>query len=199
MNTENIKKSLREAQTVLAGFLNNDENIERIARAAQLLSESLKGGGKILSCGNGGSMSDAMHFAEELTGRFREDRAALPAIAISDPTHITCVANDFGFEQVFSRYVEAHGKAGDALLAISTSGNSTNVVKAIEAAHARGMHVVGLTGKDGGRMKELCEVNIHIPWMSYSDRIQEMHIKVIHILIDEIEHRLFHPDYKQTI
>ena len=194
MNTENIKKSLREAQTVLAGFLNNDENIERIAKAAQLLSESLKRGGKILSCGNGGSMSDAMHFAEELTGRFREDRPALPAIAISDPTHITCVANDFGFDQVFSRYVEAHGKTGDSLLAISTSGNSKNVLKAIDAARARGMHVVGLTGKDGGQMKALCDVNIHIPWMQYSDRVQEMHIKVIHILIDEIERCLFHPE-----
>ena len=136
-------------------------------------------------------MSDAMHFAEELTGRFRGDRPALPAMAISDPTHLTCVANDFGFEYVFSRYVEAHGKAGDVLLAISTSGNSENIVKAVDAAHCKGMLVIGLTGKDGGKMKNMCDVNICVPWNGYSDRIQEIHIKVIHILIEQIEAHLF--------
>ena len=145
----------------------------------------------MISCGNGGSMSDAMHFAEELTGRFRGDRPALPAMAISDPTHLTCVANDFGFEYVFSRYVEAHGKAGDVLLAISTSGNSENIVNAVEAAHRKGMLVIGLTGKDGGKMKNRCDVNICVPWNGYSDRIQEIHIKVIHILIEQIELHLF--------
>ena len=127
---DSIKKSFLEAQQVLADFVADEEKLKQVGLAAEILSRVLKNGGKVISCGNGGSMSDAMHFAEELTGRFRGDRPALPAMAISDPTHLTCVANDFGFEYVFSRYVEAHGKAGDVLLAISTSGNSENIVRA---------------------------------------------------------------------
>lgn len=188
---DSIKKSFLEAQQVLADFVADDEKLKQVGVVAEILSRVLKSGGKVISCGNGGSMSDAMHFAEELTGRFRGNRPALPAVAISDPTHLTCVANDFGFDHVFSRYVEAHGKAGDVLLAISTSGNSANVVNAVNAAHERGMVVIGLTGKDGGRMKNLCDVNICVPWNGYSDRIQEMHIKVIHILIEQIELHLF--------
>ena len=178
---DSIKKSFLEAQQVLADFVADEEKLKQVGLAAEILSRVLKNGGKVISCGNGGSMSDAMHFAEELTGRFRGDRPALPAMAISDPTHLTCVANDFGFEYVFSRYVEAHGKAGDVLLAISTSGNSENIVKAVDAAHR----------KDGGKMKNMCDVNICVPWNGYSDRIQEIHIKVIHILIEQIEAHLF--------
>ena len=187
---DSIKKSFLEAQQVLADFVADDEKLKQVGLAAEI-SRILKSGRKVISCGIGGSMSDAMHFAEELTGRFRGDRPALPAVAISDPTHLTCVANDFGFDYVFSRYVEAHGKAGDVLLAISTSGNSANVVNAVNTAHDRGMLVIGLTGKDGGKMKNLCDVNICVPWNGYSDRIQEIHIKIIHILIEQIELHLF--------
>lgn len=189
-NVDNIKKSFEDALHVLSDFMNNEENLGKIDMAASILTDVLRDNGKVLSCGNGGSMSDAMHFAEELTGRFRENRKALPAIAIADPTHLTCTGNDFGFDYIFSRYVEAHGRAGDALLAISTSGNSVNVIKAIESARELGMKVIGLSGKNGGKMKDLCDVNICVPWMGYSDRIQEVHIKVIHILIEEIERRL---------
>ena len=174
---DSIKKSFLEAQQVLADFLEDEEKLKQVGLAAEILSRVLKNGGKVISCGNG--------------GRFRGDRPALPAMAISDPTHLTCVANDFGFEYVFSRYVEAHGKAGDVLLAISTSGNSENIVKAVDAAHRKGMLVIGLTGKDGGKMKNMCDVNICVPWNGYSDRIQEIHIKVIHILIEQIEAHLF--------
>lgn len=184
---DGIKKSFLEAQQVLADFVADEEKLKQVELAAEVLSRVVKNGGKVISCGNGGSMSDAMHFAEELTGRFRENRVALPAMAISDPTHLTCVANDFGFEYVFSRYVEAHGKAGDVLLAISTSGNSANVLNAVEAAHKKGMLVIGLTGKDGGKMKNICDVDICVSWNGYSDRIQEVHIKIIHILIEQIE------------
>lgn len=184
---DGIKKSFLEAQQVLADFVADEEKLKQVELAAEVLSRVMRNGGKVISCGNGGSMSDAMHFAEELTGRFRENRVALPAMAISDPTHLTCVANDFGFEYVFSRYVEAHGKAGDVLLAISTSGNSANVLNAVEAAHKKGMLVIGLTGKDGGKMKNMCDVDICVSWNGYSDRIQEVHIKIIHILIEQIE------------
>ncbi|MCR9010964.1 D-sedoheptulose 7-phosphate isomerase [Gabonibacter chumensis] len=186
-----IEKSFEDARQLLADFVADEENIYRIEKAGEILVGALREGKKALSCGNGGSLCDAMHFAEELTGRFRENRRALPAVAIADPSHLTCVANDFGFEYVFSRYVEAHGVKGDVLLAISTSGNSLNIVKAIEAAREKGMKVIGLTGKDGGKMREMCDVNICIPWNGYSDRIQEIHIKIIHILIEFIENKLF--------
>jgi len=149
--------------------------------------DAMRSGGKVISCGNGGSMCDAMHFAEELTGRYRADRLALPAIAISDPSHLTCVGNDHGYEFVFSRFVEAMGQPGDVLLAISTSGNSPNVVRAAQAAKDGGMMVVGLTGKDGGALAPLCDAEVRVPWDGYADRIQEVHIKCIHALIDHIE------------
>ena len=148
---------------------------------------AMRSGGKVISCGNGGSMCDAMHFAEELTGRYRADRLALPAIAISDPSHLTCVGNDHGYEFVFSRFVEAMGQPGDVLLAISTSGNSPNIVRAAQAAKDGGMMVVGLTGKDGGALAPLCDAEVRVPWDGYADRIQEVHIKCIHALIDHIE------------
>ena len=148
---------------------------------------ALQNGKKIISCGNGGSMSDAMHFAEELSGRYRNDRKALAAVSISDPTHISCVGNDYGYEFIFSRYLEALGNEGDVLLGISTSGNSKNVLNAIEAAKKKGIKIVGLTGKDGGKMDGLCDVEIRAPHSKYADRAQEIHIKCIHSLIDFIE------------
>ena len=185
-----IKNSFGDAVKVLNDFVSNQDNLDKVERAGDLLVEMFREGGKVLSCGNGGSLCDAMHFAEEFTGRFRNDRKALPAIAIADPSHITCIANDYGFDQVFSKYVEAHGKQGDVLLAISTSGNSANVLKAIDAAHERGMKVIGLIGKSGGRMVEKCDISILVPWDKYSDRIQEIHIKIIHILIEYVEYKL---------
>jgi D-sedoheptulose 7-phosphate isomerase len=132
-------------------------------------------------------MCDAMHFAEELSGRYRENRPALAAMSISDPSHMSCVGNDYGYDFVFSRMVEALGQDGDVLVAISTSGNSSNVLKAAEAAKAKGIFVLGLTGKDGGKLAPLCDVEVRVPWNGYADRIQEIHIKVIHSFIDFIE------------
>ncbi len=175
-----------EAAAILQKF-NTEENFQKIAKAGQIMVDAVNNNGKIISCGNGGSMCDAMHFAEELTGRYRNDRPAIPAISISDPSHISCVGNDYGYEFVFSRYVEAVGQKGDVLLAISTSGNSKNVLRAIEVAKEKGMKIVGLTGKDGGKMAELCDVEIRAPHSEYADRAQEIHIKCIHSLIDYIE------------
>jgi D-sedoheptulose 7-phosphate isomerase len=182
-----IRKSLNESLQVLKEFIHEESNIKSIEAAGKIMVSSLKAGGKIISFGNGGSMSDAMHFAEELTGRFRDDRPAISAISISDPAHITCVANDYGFDAIFSRYLEANGKKGDVVLAISTSGNSTNVILACEVARRKGLQVVALTGKTGGKLASLADVEIRVPHAEYSDRIQEIHIKVIHILIEYIE------------
>lgn len=175
-----------EAAEILQKF-NTTENFQKLTDAGKLMVTAIKNKGKIISCGNGGSMCDAMHFAEELTGRYRDDRPALPAISISDPSHISCVANDYGYEFVFSRYLEAVGQKGDVLLAISTSGNSKNVLNAIAVAKEKGMKVVGLTGKDGGKMATVCDVEIRAPHSPYADRAQEIHIKCIHSLIDFIE------------
>lgn len=182
-----IRSELNEAAHVLTAFLRDDKNIAAIEAAAILLAESFKTGGKVLSCGNGGSHCDAMHFAEELTGRYRENRPGYPAIAISDPSHLSCVSNDFGFEFVFSRYVEALGMNGDVLFGLSTSGNSGNILNAIAAAKAKGMKTIVLTGKDGGKMAGLADIEIRVPHFGYADRIQEIHIKIIHILIQLIE------------
>ncbi len=175
-----------EAAEILQKF-NTTENFQKLTDAGKLMVEAIANKGKIISCGNGGSMCDAMHFAEELTGRYRDDRPALPAISISDPSHISCVANDYGYEFVFSRYLEAIGQPGDVLLAISTSGNSKNVLNAITVAKEKGMKVIGLTGKDGGKMAAVCDVEIRAPHSPYADRAQEIHIKCIHSLIDFIE------------
>lgn len=186
-NQQLILEELKEAAKVLEQFFNNEQNLSQIEAAAQLMSDAINNGGKIFSCGNGGSHCDAMHFAEELTGRYRDDRKALPAIAISDPSHISCVSNDFGYDFVFSRYIEGLGKEGDVLLGISTSGNSKNVLRAAEMARQKKMKVVALTGKNGGELADLVDVEIRVPHMGYADRIQEIHIKVIHILIQLIE------------
>ena len=187
---EQARANFEEARRSLDTFLSGEENFNKIAAAAGLMIEAIQKGGKIISCGNGGSMSDAMHFAEELSGRFRDERKALPAVSISDPTHLSCVANDYGYEFVFSRYVEALGREGDVLLAISTSGNSKNVLKAIEAARSKKMKVVGLTGKDGGKMATGCDIEIRAPFSLYADRAQELHIKIIHSLIQIIESKV---------
>ncbi len=182
-----IKGELTEAQDVLARFLTDERQISNIQRAAETISSSFKTKGKVLSCGNGGSHCDAMHFAEELTGRYRDNRPGYPGIAISDPSHLSCVSNDFGYEYVFSRYVEAVGQPGDVLVGISTSGNSDNIIRAFEAAAAKGMKTIALTGKDGGKMAGMADIEICVPHFGYADRIQEVHIKVIHILIALIE------------
>ena len=185
-----IQQHFLEAREVLDAFISDAKNFEAIDRAGQLLVNSIQSEGKIISCGNGGSLCDAMHFAEELTGRYRDNRPAIGAIAISDPSHMACVGNDYGYDYVFSRYLEGVGRKGDVLLAISTSGNSQNVIHAINAAKEKGMKVIGLTGKDGGEMAKMCDVEIRAPKSEYADRAQEIHIKVIHSLIDYVENNL---------
>lgn len=190
MNSELIKSNFVEAKQLLDQFIDNEENLLKIASAGELLVSSIKNGGKIISCGNGGSMCDAMHFAEEMTGRFRENRKALPAVSVSDASHISCVGNDYGYEEIFSRYVDSIGSKEDVLLAISTSGNSENVLRAAKVAKEKGIKVVGLTGKSGGKLADLCDVEIRVPHNGYADRIQEIHIKVIHSLIHFVEENL---------
>lgn len=184
---EQIRANLLEGKSVLENFLADDSNIHAIAVAAEIMTNALRSGKKIMSCGNGGSHCDAMHFAEELSGRYRNNRPALAAMSISDPSHITCVGNDYGFDFIFSRMVEALGCEGDVLLGISTSGNSQNIIQAVEAARKKGMKVLLLSGKDGGKMAGSADVEIRVPHFGYADRIQEIHIKVIHILIQQIE------------
>lgn len=182
-----IRSELTEAAQVLNDFLADDKNLAQIELAAKTIADSFKQGGKVLSCGNGGSHCDAMHFAEELTGRYRENRPGYPGIAISDPSHLSCVSNDFGYDHVFSRYTQAVGSKGDVLFGLSTSGNSGNIIKAIEVAKEKGMKTIALTGKDGGKMAGLADVEIRVPHFGYADRIQEIHIKIIHIVIQLIE------------
>ena len=190
MLKEIIKGELEEASNVLKAFIANEDSLKAIEKASEVMIESIEKGGKIISCGNGGSICDAMHFAEELTGKYREERKALPAISLSDTSHMTCVGNDYGFEHVFSRSVQGLGKPEDTLLAISTSGNSENVIQAALAAMDIGMQVVALTGKSGGKLADISNVEIRVPHNGYSDRIQEIHIKIIHILIHLIERKV---------
>ena len=185
-----IKNSLLEAQFSLDALLKNDEVLGNVDRAANLIVESLRNEGKILSCGNGGSMCDAIHFAEELSGRYRKNRRALAAMSISDPAHITCVANDFGYEYVFSRFIEGHGRKGDCVLAISTSGTSPTILNATKAAQEKGMIVIGLTGRVGSPLDVMADVSICTPGGQFADRVQELHIKVLHIIIELIEEKL---------
>jgi len=189
METARIDQHFEEAKNTLAAF-HIPENMEKIAEAISWMTASLQNKGKIISCGNGGSMCDAMHFAEELSGRYRNNRKALAAVSISDASHISCVANDYGYNFVFSRYVEGLGHSQDVLLGISTSGNSKNVILAVQAAKALGMKTIVLTGKDGGKLAELADLEIRAPHSEYADRAQEIHIKVIHALIDGIERTL---------
>jgi D-sedoheptulose 7-phosphate isomerase len=189
MSNNSIESHFSEAATILEKFSTPD-NFRKIQTAGEILVSSINQGGKIIACGNGGSMCDAMHFAEELTGRYRGDRMAIPAMAISDVSHMSCVSNDFGYDFVFSRYIEAFGKKGDVLVGISTSGNSKNVINAIDAAKNKGVKIIGLTGKSGGLMADKCDVEIRAPYSEFADRAQEIHIKVIHSLIDFIENNL---------
>lgn len=187
MSAKQIIDHFLEAKEILSQFIDNQDNFNKIKRAGDEMIRAIKAGGKIISCGNGGSMSDAMHFAEEMTGRFRENRGPLAAIAISDPSHITCISNDYGFEFIFSRFVESIGGKNDVLLAISTSGNSQNVINAVEKAKEKGMFVVALTGKDGGKLAHLADLELRAPMSNWADRVQEIHIKIIHSLIHYIE------------
>ncbi len=190
---QHIIATLNDSRDFLQRFMATESNIASIESAAGVLIETLRAGNAIYSCGNGGSMSDAMHFAEELTGRYRQNRRGLAATAISDAGHISCVANDFGYEFIFSRYLEARGRKGDCLLAISTSGSSRNVINAAEFARAHGMPVISLTGAAGSALGALATVDISAGKSVFADRVQEVHIKIIHILIELIE-REFCPE-----
>ncbi len=184
-----IEKELQEAHQVLSNFMADPKLIETIAEMAHLMSQVIENGGKIITCGNGGSHCDAMHFAEELTGRYRNDRKSLPAIAISDAAHLTCVGNDYGFDAIFSRFIEGMGNNGDVLLAISTSGNSMNIVNAVRAAKEKNIKTIVLAGKDGGKLTDMADIVLIVPHFGFADRIQEIHIKIIHILILLIEQK----------
>lgn len=188
--TLHLQNELDDALAALHRLRGDRAALKAIDAAGALLADTFDRGGRVFSCGNGGSMCDAMHFAEELTGRYRLDRRALPATAIGDAGHLSCVGNDYGFDQVFSRYLEAHGRRGDCLVALSTSGKSSNVLRAAQAAQASGLHVIGLTGQPGCALEAACTVHICTPAGRFADRVQELHIKVLHILIGEVERRL---------
>ena len=197
MAKEHVKAALLEARAALDALIAADETQEAIVRASDMMVDTISRGGKILSCGNGGSLCDAMHFAEEMTGRFRSGRPGYAAIAISDPSHMSCVGNDYGYQAVFARYVQAVGQTGDVLLAITTSGTSANVLDAVAAAHEKGMKVVGLTGKADSPLAQKADVAIVTPAGRWADRVQELHIKTIHILIELIERKLAPENYKK--
>ncbi len=194
-NREIWQTSLQESQACLAEFLASDVNIQQCAQFSQMLIETVEGGGNVFSCGNGGSHCDAMHFAEELTGRYRKDRRALGALALGDASHVTCVSNDYGFEHIFSRQLDGLGRKGDLLIGLSTSGNSKNVLNAFAVAKAKGIRTVALTGKGGGELKPLSELAIVVPGRS-ADRIQELHIKLLHIVIESLERKIFPEHYR---
>ena len=191
-----VRRSLEEAQSALQALLANTETITAIADAGAHLVRTFKNGGRVFSCGNGGSMCDAMHFAEELSARYRLDRPGLPALAISDPGHLSCVGNDLGYEFVFSRYLEAHAKKGDCLLAISTSGKSKNIMTAVDTAKKRGITVIGLLGKKDSPLGAAADIKIAAPAGAFADRVQELHIKAIHIMIELVERQMFPENYK---
>lgn len=188
------KTCLSEAQEVLSSFISEPGNMENCEAFSSLLIECYKNEGTVFSCGNGGSHCDAMHFAEEMTGRYREDRAPLGALALGDAAHTTCVSNDYGFEYIFSRQLEGLGRSGDVLIGLSTSGNSQNVINAFEVAKNKGIKTVALLGKGGGKLKELADLAIIVPAQT-SDRIQEIHIKLIHTVIETVERELFPENY----
>jgi len=193
-----ITRTRQEGASALDALMKNTAALENIDRASRILIAAYEKQGRVFSCGNGGSMSDAMHFAEELSGRYRRNRKALGATAISDPGHLSCVANDFGYEYVFSRYIEGNGRTGDVLFGISTSGASQNIINAAESARANGMSVITLTGKPGSKLSALSDCDICTPGGGkFADRIQELHIKVIHILIELVERRFYPENYAE--
>ena len=189
-NIPTARIHFKETFSILTQVIDDDQFLDSVDLGSSIIAATIEKGKKIITCGNGGSMCDAMHFAEELTGKYRDDRPAYPAIALSDPSAMTCIGNDFGFENVFARQVEALGNDFDILLAISTSGNSPNILKAAEAAIKKDMIVIAMTGKDGGELGKICNHEIRIPWEGYSDRIQEMHIICIHAIISGVESQL---------
>lgn len=194
MLKENIRNSYLTAFETVKAFVENEENIEKTEKIAQELALAYKNGKKSLIAGNGGSNCDAMHFAEEFTGRFRKDRRALPSISISDSSHITCVGNDYGFDFVFAKGVEAFGQEGDFFFGISTSGNSKNIIEAVKSSKERNLKTVALLGKDGGKLKGVCDYEFIIPGET-SDRIQEVHMMILHIIIEGVERILFPENY----
>jgi D-sedoheptulose 7-phosphate isomerase len=182
-----ISKELQQANELLLLTLADEELKKNILKAANLLHDTFRDGNKVISCGNGGSYCDALHFTEELTGRFREDRLPMPALIAGEAAHLTCVSNDYGYEQVFSRYVEGLGRAGDILIGITTSGNSVSVINAARKAKEKGMKTIGLTGNNGGKFSDYCDIELRVPFDGYADRIQEVHIKILHIIIHLLE------------
>jgi D-sedoheptulose 7-phosphate isomerase len=197
-STDPVRAAFDEARATLDAFLADPKSLVGVKAFVHAAAATLERGGLLMACGNGGSMCDAMHFAEEWTGRFRKDRAAFLAIAFNDPSQLTCIANDFGFDAIFSRSVEAYGKKGDLLVAITTSGNSPNILRAIETAKARGITTVGLLGKGGGKAIDLVDIAITVPRAETSDRIQEVHIKVLHIVIEAVERQMFPQNYARS-
>ena len=185
-----LRDHFEEGAKLADDVLKDEAFLAAMERGAQLLVQALGSGHKILSCGNGGSMCDAMHFAEELSGRYRDDRKPFAALSLSDPSAMTCIGNDYGFEQVFARQTQALGQAGDVLLAISTSGNSANVLAAATQAKALGMGVLALTGNGGGALADVADIEVRVPWSGYADRIQEIHIRCIHAWIHAVEQHL---------
>jgi D-sedoheptulose 7-phosphate isomerase len=183
---ELLSRAFGEAGRVLAAFSADAASAARVGALVELVAGALHGGRKVLICGNGGSLCDAAHFAEELTGRFRKDRRPLAAIACADAGHITCVANDYGFEEVFARWVRALGVAGDVLIVLSTSGNSENCVRACATGKEMGIKTCALLGRGGGRMKGLCDLEIVVPGET-SDRIQELHMLILHAVVEGVE------------
>lgn len=191
---ETWKNALTEAEQTIAKFARDPEQLAKCEAFSELLTSIFKSGGKLFTCGNGGSHCDAMHFAEEFTGRYRKDRAPLGALALGDPSHVTCVANDYGFNEIFSRQLIGLARKGDILVGLSTSGNSENVIRAFNAAKEIGVKTVALLGRDGGKLKAMADLAIVIP-ATTSDRIQEMHIKIIHTVIETVEREIFPQNY----
>lgn len=192
---EHIKSALSDAQSALNALIENEAMLETIAQAAHAIAQSQRAGGAVYSCGNGGSLCDAMHFAEEMTGRYRKDRKPYRAAAISDVSHMACVGNDYGYEHVFARWLEAMGTDKDVLIAITTSGTSKNILAAAKAAKAKGMTVVAMTGRAGSPITEWADIAVVTPAGRWADRVQELHIKVIHILIELVERELDAQNY----
>ncbi|NGX28113.1 MAG: Phosphoheptose isomerase [Candidatus Anoxychlamydiales bacterium] len=189
---QDIKKAVLDAIDAVS-FLKQNKSLSFIENAAKMIAKCFKGGNKIVIAGNGGSLCDAMHFAEEFTGYFRKKRKALPAIALSEPSHLTCVSNDAGFEFVFSRACEAYLQKDDIFISLTTSGNSKNIFNAIKVAKDKEAKTISFLGKTGGMVKDLSDLEIIIDGFATSDRIQEAHMTMIHIIIEMVEKQLFEP------
>ena len=198
MSHEYVRAALEDARRALENLLADDRMLAAVDKAADLMAETIRTGGRIFSCGNGGSLCDAMHFAEEMTGRYRQNRPAYSATAIADASHLACVANDFGYEEVFSRYIEGCARPGDLLLGISTSGTSKNVLRAVRTAQKLGLKTVALTGRADAPIAEEAALAIVTPAGRWADRVQELHIKCIHILIEGVERRLNPENYSDA-